>query len=768
MRRFFSLGIVLLVIQSVSSVALAGQAPLPDNLSFQISSNPALYFSGSGFDATRVMDPSIVKVGGTYYMYYTGLPFGNDDQIGLATSTDGLTWTRSSQNPVLPHGEQSWSGFRTKWGRVLYDNGTFKMWYIGDDQNLYATEYLGYATSMDGVHWTPYSGNPIHTSIAAQGLTVVGIAKLSGIYYLYWEVGGSDLNLSTSSDGIHWTDYSDNPIAPYPDTEVVQTGGEVLLFTHNGIAQSNDGIHFTLSSQPMVPNGVSAALVESNLLKVWFTKGDGNINWDYGNEEIDYATAALPTLAYVALGDSYSSGEGNPPFLIGTDNPADYCRRSKEAYPEVLGQMLGAGYGLSSPLFYACSGATTSNITTNLQYILEKNVQIKQPGVDPSARLVTMTIGGDDAGFSGVLKTCIEQKKKADAINAEKQGKLSISTVGPVAQWLGFASRDPSCADSTRFVNGVKKAIDNVLGPVKNTEQALVEKVDPDNTSNSSIIVVDYPHLFPSSPDEQSCPQLSKLFTPADETFLNTAADRLDGVLQEAAALAGVNFVDVRPAFTGHEICGSDGSYLNGFSIALGEKSCVWYSADLSLCLYSGLPISGSFHPNASGQLDGYAAAIAQYIATATQLTPAGFPANPPPSPEPPTSSVKPADGIGTLTVHPVTTRSSDCSGTYQAGQEVQVSGGGFVPGTDVNIVVSSPGLSPSGELGVRDVTADSMGNISTVVRIPLSASGFVEPRAAAGLVFVDAIGWGSSANHWDDVAMVGLAPPGSTCGAVE
>lgn len=281
--------------------ASSGQFSSLNNLSFQISpSNPALkysgcgYFCGTGFDTTRVSDPSVVKIGGTYYMYYMGVPFGNEKEMGLATSTDGVSWTRSSQNPVLPYGQQSWSGFRTIRGKVLYDNGTFKMWYTGDDQNLYATESLGYATSPDGVQWTPYSGNPIHTSIAAPNLRVLGVAKIGGTYYMYW-TATKDVNLSTSSDGIHWTDYANNPILAKATGGVSQTSAGLILVTYDGhVGQSADGIHFTLSTQPTnAPPGISTSLVEKGLLKVWYTKNDGNVIWNYGDSEIDYATAAL-------------------------------------------------------------------------------------------------------------------------------------------------------------------------------------------------------------------------------------------------------------------------------------------------------------------------------------------------------------------------------------------------------------------------------------------------------------------------------------------
>ncbi|WP_414937952.1 beta-xylosidase [Amycolatopsis sp. cmx-11-51] len=61
---------------------------------------PAAVFSGApgGFDGMHTCDPSVIRVGSTYYMYYTGAAgdhaLGNS--IGLATSTDGLTWTRAA------------------------------------------------------------------------------------------------------------------------------------------------------------------------------------------------------------------------------------------------------------------------------------------------------------------------------------------------------------------------------------------------------------------------------------------------------------------------------------------------------------------------------------------------------------------------------------------------------------------------------------------------------------------------------------------------
>lgn len=459
--------------------------------------------------------------------------------------------------------------------------------------------------------------------------------------------------------------------------------------------------------------------------------------------------------SYVALGDSYSSGEGNPPFLSGTDQPGDYCHRSDAAYPEVLAGMLGAQLK-----FYACSGATTANITTTRQYPGEPTFQLGEPGVDATAGLVTLTIGGNDAGFSAVLKTCIEQKLKANAVNA-------------VAGWLGFG-QDPSCADSSSFVASTNRQIDNVGPAVTSTYQAILNQVDPTNTS---VIAAGYPHLFPTSTSAQDCVQLSPYLTNADQNYLNGEADRLDGVLGQSAEQAGVNFVDVRAAFDGHDVCGGSGAWINGLSIASGSGGGCTFAV-LGHCVIPGLPIVGSFHPDASGHSHGYAAALNSFIQSAPTKTPAGLPTNPipplAPLPRAATTSTDSAAtdsssvGVGDLTVLPVTAGTAACEGTYQAGQQLQVSGDGFTPSATVALYASSPGLGSSDEQQVGQATADANGHLVATIRLPLTATGFTQPGSAAGLVFLDALGTGTAAAHYDDMAATGLAPHGGTCGTVD
>ena len=94
---------------------------------------------------------------------------------------------------------------------VLQENGIYKMWYVGHTLGHEATSKVGYATSLDGISWTRYAGNPIIDRISQdQDITVVKAPD--GTYYMYVEVNDVQIDLFTSLDGISWTPYANNPV----------------------------------------------------------------------------------------------------------------------------------------------------------------------------------------------------------------------------------------------------------------------------------------------------------------------------------------------------------------------------------------------------------------------------------------------------------------------------------------------------------------------------------------------------------------------------
>lgn len=102
---------------------------------------------------------------------------------------------------------------------------------------------------------------------------------------------------------------------------------------------------------------------------------------------------------YVALGDSYASGEGNPPYEEGTDVPGvNECHRSEDAYPNIIAHDLGLRL-----IHVACSRVAPSGLfyeqwdenTSQLDHLSE------------GTKLVTISIGGNQVDMAGTLKECI-------------------------------------------------------------------------------------------------------------------------------------------------------------------------------------------------------------------------------------------------------------------------------------------------------------------------------------------------------------------------
>jgi hypothetical protein len=219
------------------------------------------------------------------------------------------------------------------------------------------------------------------------------------------------------------------------------------------------------------------------------------------------AQAAAPS--YVALGDSYSSGVGTRSYIAdGTS-----CQRSTYAYPSLVAA--ARGYSLS---FQACSGAKVSDVTA------------KQLGaLGPGTSYVTVSVGGTDAGFAGVITTCAEPG------------------------WMSNCGAAVSKADGY---------ITNTLPGSLSTLYAAIRADAP----NAKVVVVGYPRLF----NGEDCNALT-FFSPGEESSLNATADMLNSKLAAAATAKGFSFANPTSAFVGHAVCGSP-EWLNGLSNPVSES----------------------------------------------------------------------------------------------------------------------------------------------------------------------------------------------------
>ncbi|MTD58207.1 SGNH/GDSL hydrolase family protein [Amycolatopsis pithecellobii] len=228
--------------------------------------------------------------------------------------------------------------------------------------------------------------------------------------------------------------------------------------------------------------------------------------------------ADAATVSYVALGDSYSSG-----LCAGSYLDSSSCKRSARAYPKLYANATGAALS-----FQACSGAKTTDVLNG------------QLGVLSSATtLVSITVGGNDAGFAGVMENCV--------LGGESRCRTAVTTA----------------------VDFVETTLPGLLDRVYSAIRS--------KAPHAAVVVLGYPRFYKIG---GSC---SVGLSDTSRGYLNGGADALDTVIEKEAANAGFTFADVRPAFTGHEIC-SGSPWLN---------SVTW-------------PIDESYHPTATGQASGY------------------------------------------------------------------------------------------------------------------------------------------------------------------
>lgn len=179
-------------------------------------SNPVLSPSASGWDNVLVWRPFVIRDGDTLKMWFIGSDGLATAGVGYATSTDGgITWEKYGGNPVLLGQYYSWDWFII-YGLFLSKSGPddYRMWYsaFGYPDFLYR---IGLATSQDGVNWTRH-GAPILSESGDPGrfdqLSVWDpFVVWEGDRYRMWyggiveEDGRYRVGSATSPDGIIWT-----------------------------------------------------------------------------------------------------------------------------------------------------------------------------------------------------------------------------------------------------------------------------------------------------------------------------------------------------------------------------------------------------------------------------------------------------------------------------------------------------------------------------------------------------------------------------------
>ncbi|MET9224767.1 SGNH/GDSL hydrolase family protein [Lentzea sp. NPDC003310] len=233
--------------------------------------------------------------------------------------------------------------------------------------------------------------------------------------------------------------------------------------------------------------------------------------------------ASAAPINYVALGDSYASGLGTGSY----DGSSGGCKRGPYAYPALY----AAATAPASFRSVACSGARTGDVLTQSNTLTS------------ATNLITVQVGGNDAGFTDVITTCTFGSDQ-DCVNRVNQAK-------------------------TYAANTLPGLLTNVYGTIRS------------KSPSARVVVLGYPRIYKVP---GSC---NVGLSDTKRAAINSGSDALHNTISARAGAAGFTYVDVRGAFTGHEICSSS-----------------WWLNSLSW------PVDESYHPNRAGHQSGYLPAL--------------------------------------------------------------------------------------------------------------------------------------------------------------
>lgn len=215
--------------------------------------------------------------------------------------------------------------------------------------------------------------------------------------------------------------------------------------------------------------------------------------------------SAASSVNYVALGDSYSSGVGAGSYIASSGS----CNRSTNAYSALW----AAAHAPASYTSVACSGSTTATVNSS-----------QLSALSASTTLVSITIGGNDAGFTNIMTTCVLQGTSACVAAVQSAENFAQTTL-------------PGLLDGT--YNGIRS-----------------------HAPSARVVVVGYPVFYQLN--VPLCIGLSE----TSRAKIDEGINLIDGVIQSAASRHSFTFADVRSTFVGHQLCSGGTKWLHALNFA--------------------------------------------------------------------------------------------------------------------------------------------------------------------------------------------------------
>lgn len=297
-----------------------------------------------------------------------------------------------------------------------------------------------------------------------------------------------------------------------------------------------------------------------------------------------------PGQSYIAMGDSFASGEGDMDdnyYEDGTNEESvNMCHLSKRSYP----YLIASSFQPDEFHSVACSGATINNIFHNSQWLASRiNTSLGQyiPGKEyqfyyikaPYPSFITLSIGGNDLGFLSTLSSCLQPTNTCEyATNEDKRGDFAVRIASQYAK--------------------LKK---------------LYEEIANKTNKQTKIYVIGYPQFLDAN--SNSCGK-NVWFNPDERRLVQKSIEYTNQIIKAATKAAGAYYVDAEDALEGYTLCSDipqSQMAVNGITLGNDKYDIPWFmeragdqlvriisSNILRTTLDLGIG-NESFHPNQNG-----------------------------------------------------------------------------------------------------------------------------------------------------------------------
>lgn len=254
---------------------------------------------------------------------------------------------------------------------------------------------------------------------------------------------------------------------------------------------------------------------------------------------------------YVALGDSYQSGQAAGDYEVGTDEGSgNGCRRSANAYPSELKALGTVDLELD---FRACSNATIRSLINGMN-----GEESQLTALNSHTRLVTIGIVGNDLDFGPTVQSCITS------------GGASLWH-----PWDLYRSCEGNLGDD---VDAKISSLRN--GDIQDALYSLYRDIRA-RAPYARVIIVNYPKFFPEDGAPDGALFACQGIRVSDQLWINSQIVTADNIITRTARKAGFEYVDMATVLDGQEEC-TDVPAITG--IRLDD-------------------LVSSFHPNSLGHL---------------------------------------------------------------------------------------------------------------------------------------------------------------------